>query len=53
MGPVIRKSDSPLARLPVSIVFDQDAKFTSNFWKGLQKTVGTHLKFSMVFHPQV
>ncbi|GJU86666.1 putative nucleotidyltransferase, ribonuclease H [Tanacetum coccineum] len=29
-----------------------DPKFTSHFWKGLQKAWGTRLKFSTAFHPQ-
>ncbi|GKA03934.1 putative nucleotidyltransferase, ribonuclease H, partial [Tanacetum coccineum] len=29
-----------------------DPKFTSRFWKGLQKAWGTRLKFSTAFHPQ-
>ncbi|GJV95652.1 putative nucleotidyltransferase, ribonuclease H, partial [Tanacetum coccineum] len=31
---------------------DIDPKFTSRFWKGLQKAWGTRLKFSTAFHPQ-
>ncbi|GJT36381.1 putative nucleotidyltransferase, ribonuclease H [Tanacetum coccineum] len=30
----------------------KDPKFTSRFWKGLQKAWGTRLKFSTAFHPQ-
>ncbi|GJR51558.1 transposon ty3-G gag-pol polyprotein [Tanacetum coccineum] len=37
---------------PTSIVSDRDPKFTSRFWKGLQKAWGTRLKFSTSFHPQ-
>ena len=38
--------------MPVSIVFDRDARFTSKFWKGLQISMGTRLDFSTTFHPQ-
>ncbi|GJR33795.1 putative nucleotidyltransferase, ribonuclease H [Tanacetum coccineum] len=31
----------------------EDPKFTSRFWKGLQKAWGTRLKFSTSFHPQI
>ncbi|GJZ17592.1 putative reverse transcriptase domain-containing protein [Tanacetum coccineum] len=37
---------------PTSFCPDRDPKFTSHFWKGLQKAWGTRLKFSTTFHPQ-
>ncbi|KAL0560427.1 hypothetical protein IC582_000832 [Cucumis melo] len=38
--------------VPVSIVPNRDAHFTSKFWKGLQLVLGTRLDFSTAFHPQ-
>lgn len=37
---------------PVSIVSDQDPRFTSRFWKGFQRAWGTRLNYSTTFHPQ-
>ncbi|GJT67827.1 putative reverse transcriptase domain-containing protein, partial [Tanacetum coccineum] len=39
--------------VPVSIIFDQDSKFTSHFWKSLNKALGTKLDMSMAYHPQI
>ena len=41
-----------LHRIPVSIVSDQDPRFTSRFWPSLEVTLGTRLHFSTAFHPQ-
>ena len=38
--------------LPVSIVSDNDPKFTTHFWKSFQKAMGTQLMMSTAFHPQ-
>ena len=38
--------------VPLSIVLNRDPRFTSRFWKELQSTLGTKLKFSIAFHPQ-
>ena len=36
----------------VSIVSDQDTKFTAHFWKNFQRVMGTRLMLSTAFHPQ-
>ncbi|KAK8582357.1 hypothetical protein V6N13_032111 [Hibiscus sabdariffa] len=38
--------------VPISIMSDQDPKFTSRFWKSLQKALGTRVNLSTTFHPQ-
>ena len=38
--------------VPVSIVSDIGATFTSVFWQELHKALGTRLDFSTAFHPQ-
>ncbi|KAA0057168.1 pol protein [Cucumis melo var. makuwa] len=38
--------------VPVSIISNRDARFTSKFWKGLRLALGTRLGFSTAFHPQ-
>ena len=34
-----------------SIISDRDSQFTYKFWKSIQNTLGTRLKFSTAFHP--
>nr|GEX63877.1 putative reverse transcriptase domain-containing protein [Tanacetum cinerariifolium] len=36
----------------VSIICDRDERFTSNFWKSLQKALGTNLSMSTAYHPE-
>ncbi|GKF07020.1 putative reverse transcriptase domain-containing protein, partial [Tanacetum coccineum] len=38
--------------LPVSIISDRDSHFTSNFWRSLQKALGTNLDMSTAYSPQ-
>src|SRR3954470_17013178 len=38
--------------ITLSIVTDRDSRFTSKFWEGLQKTLGTKLRLSPTYHPQ-
>jgi len=38
--------------LPVSIVSDQDTRFTSGFWQSLCSQLGIRLQMSMAYHPQ-
>jgi hypothetical protein len=38
--------------MPKVIISDQDAKFTSKFWRLFMKWVGTKLKFNTTFHLQ-
>ncbi|TYK01620.1 pol protein [Cucumis melo var. makuwa] len=39
--------------VPVSIVSDRDARFTSKFWEGLQLALSTRLDFSTALHSQI
>ncbi|GKC45579.1 putative reverse transcriptase domain-containing protein [Tanacetum coccineum] len=38
--------------IPVSIICDCDPRFASNFWRSLQKALGTNLDMSTAYHPQ-
>jgi len=39
--------------VPVSIVSDRDTRFRSCFWESLQERLGTRLKFSTSYHPEI
>ncbi|GJU71737.1 putative reverse transcriptase domain-containing protein [Tanacetum coccineum] len=38
--------------IPLSIIYDHDPRFTSNFWRSLQNALGTSLDMSTAYHPQ-
>nr|GEZ75428.1 hypothetical protein [Tanacetum cinerariifolium] len=38
--------------VPVSIILDREPRFASNFWRSLQKSLGTNLDMSTAYHPQ-
>ncbi|GJS74546.1 putative reverse transcriptase domain-containing protein [Tanacetum coccineum] len=38
--------------IPISIVCDRDPRFALNFWRSLQKALGTKLDMSTAYHPQ-
>ncbi|GJR41822.1 putative reverse transcriptase domain-containing protein [Tanacetum coccineum] len=38
--------------IPVSIICDRDPRFASNFWRSLQKALGTSLDMSTAYHSQ-
>ncbi|GJR71398.1 putative reverse transcriptase domain-containing protein [Tanacetum coccineum] len=38
--------------IPISIICDRDPRFASNFWRSLQKALGTSLDMSVAYHPQ-
>ncbi|GJX05200.1 putative reverse transcriptase domain-containing protein [Tanacetum coccineum] len=37
--------------IPILIICDRDPQFASNFWKSLQKALGTSLDMSTAYHP--
>ena len=39
--------------IPLSIISDQDTQFTFIFWRLLYKGLGTTVKLSTAFHPQM
>ncbi|GKE62013.1 putative reverse transcriptase domain-containing protein, partial [Tanacetum coccineum] len=39
--------------IPVLIICDRDPRFSSNFWKSLQKALGTNLDMSTAYHPEI
>ena len=41
-----------LHEVSISIVSNQDPRFTAHFWKSFQRVMGTQLMMSTAFHPQ-
>ncbi|GJY46285.1 putative reverse transcriptase domain-containing protein [Tanacetum coccineum] len=39
--------------IPASIICDRDPRFASNFWRSLQKALGTNLDMSTAYHLQI
>ncbi|GJT03664.1 putative reverse transcriptase domain-containing protein [Tanacetum coccineum] len=39
--------------IPVSIIYDYDGRFTSNFRRSFQKDLGTDLSMSTAYHPEI
>ena len=38
--------------VPVSIISDRGTQFTSQFWRAVQRELGTQVELSTTFHPQ-
>ena len=38
--------------VPISIISDRGAQFTSHFWRSMKKELGTWVDLSTAFHPQ-
>ena len=39
--------------IPLSIISDRSAQITSRFWRSFQERLGTKVKLSTTFHPQM
>ncbi|GKE03837.1 putative reverse transcriptase domain-containing protein [Tanacetum coccineum] len=38
--------------VPVSVISDRDSRFASEFWRSLQKALGTDVNMSTTYHPE-
>ncbi|GKE02299.1 reverse transcriptase domain-containing protein, partial [Tanacetum coccineum] len=38
--------------IPVSIIYDRDPRFASNFWRSLKNALSPNLDMSTAYHPQ-
>lgn len=50
--PVFSREIFRLHGMPISIVSDCGAQFTSRFWRALCKSLEASLQFSLAYHPQ-
>nr|GEX99444.1 putative reverse transcriptase domain-containing protein [Tanacetum cinerariifolium] len=39
--------------IPILIIYDRNPQFSLNFWKSLQKALGTNLDMSTAYHPEI
>ena len=39
--------------MPLNIVSDRDKIFVSRFWESFQEAMGTELRLSTAYHPQI
>ena len=39
--------------VPLSIVSDRGSRFTSTFWQSFQRELGSQVKLSTTYHPQI
>jgi hypothetical protein len=42
-----------LCGMPKSIISDRVSMFTGRFWTSFQEALGTQLKFSTAYHPEI
>jgi hypothetical protein len=52
VGIAVRANGVSTSLFPKDIVSDRDVRFTSAFWKALNRRFGTRLRMSTMFHPQ-
>ncbi|GJW97366.1 putative reverse transcriptase domain-containing protein [Tanacetum coccineum] len=58
-GAILMQRDKTLETLPLwhgvplSIILDYDSQFASGFWRSLQNDLGTNLRISTAYHPEM
>jgi transcription elongation GreA/GreB family factor len=53
LAPIYMREVVRLHSVPCTIISDRDAKFVSKLWTSLQEALGTILRMSTAFHPQI